>query len=178
MSQPATTLQPFNFKRWIDEHRHLLKPPVGNKQVFTDSEFIIMVVGGPNSRKDFHVDPGEEFFYQLEGSITLATIQDGKRVDLTIGEGDIFLLPPNMPHSPRRPANTVGLVIERVRRAGERDGFQWYCEECGHKLHEEFIHVSNIVTQLPPLFQRFYGDESKRKCPKCGARFPAPVKPK
>ena len=123
-------LKAFNFKRWIDEHRHLLKPPVGNKQVFTDSEFIIMVVGGPNSRKDFHVDPGEEFFYQLEGGITLATMQDGKRVDIAIGEGEIFLLPPNLPHSPRRPANTVGLVIERTRRAGERDGFQWYCENC------------------------------------------------
>ncbi len=109
-------LRAFNFKRWINEHRHLLKPPVGNKQVFTDSEFIIMVVGGPNSRRDFHVDPGEEFFYQLEGGITLATVQDGKRVDVHINEGEIFLLPPNMPHSPRRPAHTIGLVIERKRR--------------------------------------------------------------
>jgi 3-hydroxyanthranilate 3,4-dioxygenase len=129
-------LEPFNLRRWIDDNRHLLKPPVGNKQVYTDSEFIVMVVGGPNSRKDFHVDPGEEFFYQLEGAITLATMQDGRRVDLEIREGDIFLLPPNMPHSPRRPADTVGLVIERVRRAGERDGFQWYCESCHTKLYE------------------------------------------
>ena len=105
-------LRAFNFKRWIDEHRHLLKPPVGNKQVFVDSEFIIMVVGGPNARRDFHVDPGEEFFYQLEGGITLATVQDGKRVDVSIGDGEIFLLPPNMPHSPRRGANTIGLVID------------------------------------------------------------------
>ena len=141
-SEPMRELKAFNFKRWIDEHRHLLKPPVGNKQVFTDSEFIIMVVGGPNSRKDFHVDPGEEFFYQLEGGITLATMQDGKRVDVPIGEGEIFLLPPNMPHSPRRPANTVGLVIERTRRAGERDGFQWYCENCDHKLYEEFVEIT------------------------------------
>ncbi len=112
---------------------------MGNKLVFTDSEFIIMVVGGPNSRRDFHVDPGEEFFYQLEGGITLATVQDGKRVDVAIGEGEIFLLPPNMPHSPRRPANTVGLVIERTRRPGELDGFQWYCENCGTRLYEEFV---------------------------------------
>jgi 3-hydroxyanthranilate 3,4-dioxygenase len=142
-------LKPFNFRRWIDEHRHLLKPPVGNKLVFTDSEFIIMVVGGPNSRKDFHVDPGEEFFYQLEGGITLATVQDGKRVDIPINEGEIFLLPPNMPHSPRRPANTVGLVIERTRRPGERDGFQWYCESCGHKLYEEFAETVPEPTAAP-----------------------------
>src|SRR3954471_16514308 len=118
-------LKAFNFKRWIDEHRHLLKPPVGNKQVFTDSEFIIMVVGGPNSRKDFHVDPGEEFFYQLEGDMVLKTVQHGAHVDVPIRAGDIFLLPPNVPHSPRRPANTVGLVIERTRKADEMEGFIW-----------------------------------------------------
>ncbi len=111
-------LRAFNFRKWIDENRHLLKPPVGNKQVFRDSEFIIMVVGGPNSRKDFHVDPGEEFFYQLEGDMLLKTVQDGKMVDVPIREGEILLLPPNVPHSPRRFANTVGLVIERQRQAG------------------------------------------------------------
>ena len=163
------TLKAFNFRRWIDEHRHLLKPPVGNKQVFTDSEFIIMVVGGPNSRKDFHVDPGEEFFYQLEGGITLATMQDGKRVDIPIGEGEIFLLPPNLPHSPRRPANTVGLVIERTRRAGERDGFQWYCENCDALVHEVELQVTDIVEDLPPVFTAFYQDEKARTCANCGA---------
>ena len=141
---------------------------MGNKQVFTDSEFIIMVVGGPNARRDFHVDPGEEFFYQLEGGITLATVQDGKRVDVPIGEGEIFLLPPDMPHSPRRPANTVGLVIERTRRPGELDGFQWYCENCGTKLYEEFIEVTNIETQLPPVFDRFFGSIAHRTCSQCG----------
>ncbi len=126
-------LKAFNFKRWIDEHRHLLKPPVGNKLVFTDSEFIIMVVGGPNARRDFHVDPGEEFFYQLEGGITLATVQEGKRVDIAIGEGEIFLLPPDMPHSPRRPANTVGLVIERTRRAGRARRLSVVLRELRHE---------------------------------------------
>jgi 3-hydroxyanthranilate 3,4-dioxygenase len=169
-------LKAFNFKRWIDEHRHLLKPPVGNKQVFTDSEFIIMVVGGPNSRKDFHVDPGEEFFYQLEGGITLKTIQDGKSVDVPIGEGEIFLLPANLPHSPRRPANTVGLVIERVRRPGEKDGFQWYCENCDTKLYEEFVEITNIETQLPPVFDRFFGDPAHLKCKQCGTVMETPKK--
>jgi 3-hydroxyanthranilate 3,4-dioxygenase len=168
-------LKAFHFQRWIDEHRHLLKPPVGNKLVFTDSEFIIMVVGGPNSRKDFHVDPGEEFFYQLEGGITLATVQDGKRVDVAIDEGEIFLLPANLPHSPRRPAHTVGLVIERTRRAGELDGFQWYCENCGHKLYEEFIAVTDIETQLPPVFDRFFGSRTRRTCGHCGTVMEEPA---
>ena len=151
-------LKAFNFKRWIDEHRHLLKPPVGNKLVFTDSEFIIMVVGGPNARRDFHVDPGEEFFYQLEGGITLATVQDGKRVDVPIGEGEIFLLPPNMPHSPRRPANTVGLVIERTRRPGELDGFQWYCENCGTQavrgIRRSHEHRNPAAAGVRPLLRQ------------------------
>ena len=169
-------LKAFNFKRWIDEHRNLLKPPVGNKLVFTDSEFIIMVVGGPNARRDFHVDPSEEFFYQLEGGITLATMQDGKRVDIPIGEGEIFLAPPNLPHSPRRPANTVGLVIERTRRAGERDGFQWYCESCGHKLYEAFAEITDIETQLPPIFERFFNSTANRTCKHCGSVLERPPK--
>ena len=115
-------LKPFNFREWIDQNRHLLKPPVGNKVVFEHSDFIIMAVGGPNSRKDFHDDPGDEFFYQLEGDMLLKTIQDGRPVDVTIREGDFFLLPGHVHHSPQRFPNTVGLVIERQRRPGERDG--------------------------------------------------------
>jgi len=161
-------LKAFNFRGWIDQNRHLLKPPVGNKQVFRDSEFIIMVVGGPNSRKDFHVDPGPEFFYQLEGDILLKTVQDGKHVDVPIREGEILLLPPNVPHSPRRFADTVGLVIERERRPGELDGFQWYCERCNHLLYEEFAHISDIEKQLPPIFEHFFGSPANRTCAQCG----------
>ena len=162
-------LKAFNFRRWIDEHRHLLKPPVGNKRVFRDSEFIIMVVGGPNARKDYHVDPGEEFFYQLEGDMLLKTMQDGRPVDVPIREGEILLLPPGIPHSPQRSANTVGLVIERERRPGELDGFQWYCESCGNLLYEEFMELTDIETQMPPLFERFYASAERRKCRRCGS---------
>lgn len=164
---------PLNFKKWIDDNREAFKPPVGNKMVWQDSDFMIMVVGS-NTRKDYHVNEGEEFFYQVEGDMTLRVVDDGKVVDIPIKQGDIYLLPPKVPHSPQRPLNTVGLVIEKKRLPGQMDGFQWYCEECGKKLHEEFIALTNIVTQLPPLFQKFYGDESKRKCT-CGARFPDPV---
>lgn len=166
-------LLPFNLHGWVAEHRHLLQPPVCNQQVFEDAEFIIMVVGGPNSRDDYHYDEGEEFFYQLEGDMRLRTIQDGRRIDITIAEGDILLLPPRVPHSPQRFADTVGLVVERKRREGELDGFLWYCDNCDNLLYEEYLHVSDIVTQLPPVFDRFYDSLGNRTCDSCGAVKPA-----
>lgn len=167
-------LQAFNLQRWIDQHREVLKPPVGNKRVFADGDFIIMVVGGPNSRQDYHVDPGQEFFYQLEGDIVLRTIQDGRPVALPIRQGEVFLLPPKMPHSPQRPAATVGLVVERQRRPGERDGFQWYCDRCGKLLHEEFIELTDIEKQLAPVFERFYASQGLRTCSRCGGVLERP----
>lgn len=159
-----------NLKRWIDDNRHLLKPPVGNKVVWKDREFIIMVVGGPNTRTDYHINGGEEFFYQLEGDMVLKVIEDGKPVDLTIREGEIFLLPPDVPHSPRRPAGTVGLVIERRRSSDELDGLAWYCESCGEKLYEERFHLHDIETQFPPVFDRFYNNAEHSTCNACGTR--------
>jgi 3-hydroxyanthranilate 3,4-dioxygenase len=157
----------FNFKKWIDENRHLLKPPVGNKVVWKDHEFIVMVVGGPNSRTDFHVNQSEEFFYQLEGNMTLKTIKDGKFHDVRITEGDIFLLNANTPHSPQREAGSIGLVIERRRRENEMDALQWYCEKCGTKLYEEVFKLTNIETQFPAVFERYYNSEHT-KCKSCG----------
>ena len=170
----ASLSLPINFKRWIEEHRHLLKPPVGNKVVYEDTEFIIMVVGGPNTRKDYHIDEGEEFFYQIEGDITLKVMDNGKPRDIDIREGEIFLLPPKVPHSPQRPANTVGLVIERRRREGEMDGFQWYFDKCNTKLYEEFFQLTDIVAQLPPVFDRFWNSEKNRTCNQCGAVIEKP----
>jgi 3-hydroxyanthranilate 3,4-dioxygenase len=162
------TLQAFNLRQWIDANRALLKPPVGNKRVFRDGDFIIMVVGGPNARKDYHVDPGEEFFYQLEGDMVLRTIQEGHPVEVPIRAGEVLLIPPHLPHSPQRPANSVGLVIERVRKSGELDGFQWYCEQCGERLYEEFFELTDIERQFPPLFERFFDNAQRRTCRRCG----------
>lgn len=167
---------PFNLKKWIDEHRDLLKPPVGNQCVYKDAEnFIVMVVGGPNSRKDYHYNESEELYYQVEGNIVLKIIDDGVPKDILINEGDMFLLPPKTPHSPQRGPNTVGLVIEKVR-ATEEDGFLWYCENCGNKLYEEYKVITDIVKQLPPVMEAFYKDEHKRTCSKCGAVMAPPVK--
>ena len=159
---------PINFKNWIEENRHLLKPPVGNSVVYEEGDFMIMVVGGPNSRKDYHVDPVEEFFYQLEGNMLLKIMDEGQPVNVPIKEGEIFLLPKNVPHSPQRYENTVGLVVEYQREEGALDAFQWYCDECNEMLHEVTLDLENIVTQLPPLFDAYWNNMDARTCESCG----------
>lgn len=163
---------PFNLMDWIERNREQLKPPVCNKQMFAGSEFIVQVVGGPNSRTDYHHDEGPELFYQVEGDMLLKTMQDGRAVDIPIREGEVFLLPPRVPHSPQRFADTVGIVVERRRAPHEKDGFMWFCPSCGNKLHEEFLHVSDIVEDLPPVFERFNSDAQARTCDRCGTVAP------
>ena len=158
---------PFNLKEWINENREFLKPPVCNKVLYRDTEFIIMVVGGPNKRKDYHIDKGEEFFYQIKGKMVLNLMESGRLKEIQINEGEIFLLPPLIPHSPQRFKNTVGLVIERKRKTDELDGFQWYCDSCNNLLFETFIQLEDIVKQLPPLFESFWENKEKRTCSKC-----------
>ena len=165
---------PFDVARWIERNRAQLRPPVGNKLLFQNSEFIVMAVGGPNDRKDYHHDPGEEIFYQVDGDIVLKTRQDGRIVDVPIRRGEIFLLPAEVPHSPQRPAGTVGIVVERRRSPLELDGFSWYCERCGACLHLERVAVGDIETQLPLIFSRFYSNLQLRTCRSCGAVMQAP----
>jgi 3-hydroxyanthranilate 3,4-dioxygenase len=173
---PGTS--PLNLMNWINENREQLRPPVGNKLVWPDTEFNIMIVGGPNTRKDYHVDPGEEFFYQLEGDMVLKVIEDGKPRDIPIREGEIYLLPPLVPHSPQRFPNTVGLVVERRRRPDERDHLRWYCEACHEILYDESFHCTDLGTQLKPVIEKFHGDEGLRTCKHCGAVMQVPSSPK
>ena len=167
----------FSFKKWIDENRHLLKPPVGNQVVYKpNQDFIVMVVGGPNARKDYHFNETEEFFYQLEGDVQVKIMEDGKPRVIDIREGDIFLLPARTPHSPQRGPNTVGLVMEVQRREGMKDRFQWYCEKCNHLLHETILDLKDIVKELPIVMDAFYASEDLRTCNKCGAVMEPPKK--
>ena len=169
----------FNLNKWIEDNRHLLKPPVGNKVIYTESEsFVVMIVGGPNSRKDFHYNESEELFYQLQGDIIVKVVEDGKVQDIHIKEGDIFLLPSKTPHSPQRGANTVGLVVEKMREDVEIDSCMWFCENCSNKLYEEEFKLTDIVTQLPIIMNNFYNDIDKRTCKKCGVVMepPMPIK--
>lgn len=165
---------PLNFSKWIEDHRHEFKPPVGNRVIWRDADFICMVVGGPNQRTDYHYDEGPEFFYQIEGDMVLKIMDDGVPRDIRIGEGEVFLLPPQVPHSPQRFDGTVGLVIERKRIDGEMDGLLWYCETCSHLLYEEYFVLTDIESQFHAVFERFYEDTEKRTCSNCGHLNPAP----
>ena len=168
------SLTAFNLQRWIDDHREQLRPPVCNQQVFEENDFIVMIVGGPNARKDYHVDEGPELFYMVEGDMLLKVVVDGEQQNIPIREGEMLLLPPRVPHSPQRFADTVGLVVERARLPHELDGFMWFCEQCSNKLYEEFVYVDDIVGQLPPIFERFWESEKNRTCTQCGAIMSRP----
>ena len=161
--------RPFNLTQWIEENRHLLKPPVANKNLYPEgTDYIVMIVGGPNARKDYHYNETEELFYQIEGEINVRIQEDGKAVDIPIRAGEMFLLPPNTPHSPMRPEGTVGLVIERKRKPEHTDGLLWFCDACNTKLHESYFHLENIEKDFLPRFKDYYADEKKRTCPNCG----------
>jgi 3-hydroxyanthranilate 3,4-dioxygenase len=162
--------RPFNLNKWIEDNRDLLKPPVGNKNLYVNAgDFIVMIVGGPNSRKDYHFNDSEELFYQLQGDINVRIQEDGKAVDIPIKEGEMFLLPGNIPHSPMRGANTVGLVIELVRTGRDmQDGLMWFCDNCNNKLHETFFPLTDIEKDFLPRFREFYASEQLRTCSNCG----------
>jgi 3-hydroxyanthranilate 3,4-dioxygenase len=164
----------FNFDAWIAEHEHLLKPPVNNKQMWEPmGDFIVQIVGGPNQRTDFHLDPYEEWFYQYKGNmhVNLMTEDGVQRVD--IREGDMWMLPRNTYHSPQRPeAGSIGVVIERIREEGTLENFAWFCHECDHKVHEVQLQVRDIVEDLPPVFTEFYNSDEGRTCANCGAKHP------
>jgi 3-hydroxyanthranilate 3,4-dioxygenase len=168
-------LNAFNLQGWIDAHRHLLKPPVGNKCI-VDADYILMVVGGPNERTDYHYEDGPEFFYQIEGEMVLRVQEDGRIRDIPIAAGEMFYLPPHIPHSPQRSAGSVGLVIERKRLAHEQDALMWFCESCNGKLYEEFFHLVDIENQFHGVFERFYGSTAHRTCTGCRHVNPAPVR--
>ena len=168
-------LNAFNLQQWIDEHRHLLKPPVGNKCI-VDGDFIVMVVGGPNARTDYHFEDGPEWFYQLEGEMLLKLQVDGKVVDVPIHAGEMFYLPPHIAHSPQRMPDSIGLVIERKRLPNEQDALMWFCENCNEKLFEQFFHLENIETQFSVVFATFYSSKILRTCNNCGVVHALPEK--
>ncbi len=162
---------PFELNAWIEQNQASLRPPVGNKLLFGNGDLIVMAVGGPNARKDFHHDPGPEFFYQVRGDMNLRVFEDGRPIDIPIRQGEIFMLPAEIPHSPQRAADTVGLVIERRRRAGELDGFSWYCESCARLLDEVRVPVENLETELPQVLADFFADSARSTCRHCGTRM-------
>lgn len=168
---------PMAFASWLGQNSSLLQPPVNNYCLFSGNDMVLMVVGGPNSRNDYHINETEEWFYQLKGAMCLKVVEkdaEGNESfkDVVINEGDMFLLPGNTPHNPCRFADTVGLVMERVRPAGSLDRLRWYCKKGGHArptaIREEVFHCTDLGTQLKPLINNWRENESLRKCPECG----------
>ena len=162
--------KPFNLDKWINENRHLLKPPVGNKNIYIDSDdYIVMIVAGPNARKDYHYNETEELFYQLEGDIKVIIQEDGVRKEMTMTQGDMYLNPAKIPHSPVRSEGSIGLVVERKRAGkGFTDGLLWHCDHCNHKLHEVYFELHDIEKDFLPHFKHFYNSKTLRTCGKCG----------
>lgn len=162
--------KPFNLNEWLTSNRHLLKPPVANKNLYLESEdYIVMLVAGPNARKDYHYNETEELFYQLEGNITVFIQENGEKKAMELGPGDMYLHPAKIPHSPLRNPDSIGLVIERKRAGkGYKDGLLWFCDTCNHKLHEVYFELQNIETDFLTHFEDFYSSEEKRTCNKCG----------
>lgn len=166
-----TPLAPLHLHSWIAEHRHLLKPPVGNACIW-NSDFLVMVVGGPNQRSDYHINPCEELFYQLEGDIVLRVMDEGRPRDIPIKQGEIFLLPARMPHSPQRPAHTVGLVIEQPRSSREDHHLRWFCPNCGAVVHDVAFPPVDIGQQIKAALEEFNRREDLRTCKACQAVHP------
>jgi 3-hydroxyanthranilate 3,4-dioxygenase len=161
--------KPFNLHQWIEENRELLKPPIGNKNLYVESgDYIIMIVGGPNERKDYHYNETEELFYQIKGDIKVKVQIDGKVDEIPINEGEIFLLPAKIPHSPVRSDQSVGLVIERKRDKNEKDGLMWFSDKANKLLYEEYFHLTNVEKDFFPVFKRFYSSKKLRTCPETG----------
>jgi len=170
--------KPFNLNSWIEQNRELLKPPVGNKNLYKESgDYIVMVVGGPNARKDYHYNETEELFYQLEGKIKVHVQENGQKQTMELGPGDMYLHPGKVPHSPVREAGSIGLVIER-KRSGEqgKDGLLWFCDNCNNKLYEVYFPLNDIENDFLKHFKNFYGSEELRTCEKCGTKMPVDPK--
>ncbi len=163
---------PFDLMQWIEENREHLKPPVANRQFYNDAkDVIVFVSGGPNARNDYHVNTTEELYFQLQGDIVVGVRDpDGTNPrDVPIKEGQMFLLPRDMPHQPRRPANTIGLIVEFPRPKGDDDRIQWYCSNCDKLVHEVCWRLKRIDKDLGEIMTAFWdGDDSKKTCKSCG----------
>ena len=165
---------PMNFEGWIDAHRHRLQPPVGNQQIWQSESLICTVVGGPNQRTDFHDDPLEEYFHQTHGNASLIVLDRGKFERVHLKQGDIFLLPAHVRHSPQRPEpGSLCTVVEIARPQGMLDAFEWYCAHCAGLVKRIEVQLSSIVEDLPKTYQKFYeSSDAERTCPNCGSVHP------
>ena len=171
----ASVLPPINLKKWVETHRAELKPPVGNKYLYKGEDFFVMVICGPNARNDFHQTASEEYFYQVKGDVVVRIREGDRIVDYTIHEGETFFIPPNVPHSPQRGPNTIGVVVERNRPAGETEHMQFYCEKCHELVYDKEFDCKDIVEHFAQAMEEFWADAKLSTCAHCGTRVKKPA---
>lgn len=177
MDTVTRTMPAIDLMKWIETHRDEMKPPVGNKYLYDGKDFFVMIIAGPNARNDFHQTASEEFFYQIKGDITVRIREDGKINDHVVKEGETFFIPSNVPHSPQRPAGTLGMVVERTRPPGETEHQLFYCEKCGELVHDSVFDLKDIVVHFRDMMENFWSNDELRTCKKCGTRVEKPVAP-
>ncbi|XP_067681901.1 3-hydroxyanthranilate 3,4-dioxygenase-like [Haliotis asinina] len=152
--------------KWLEENKQFFLPPVCNKMMHKDGQLKVFYVGGPNQRKDYHIEEGEELFYMLKGDMCLKVVEKGVHRDVHIRQGEIFLLPGRIAHSPQRQENTVGLVIERERFQEEKDGLRYYVEDEGkptlQSLYEQWFYCEDLGTQLGPVIKAYFASEQHK----------------
>src|SRR5436190_12953461 len=175
-----TTVQPpIDLENWIEENRGKFKPPVSNRYLYDGRDFFVMVIKGPNARNDFHLVDSEEYFYQLKGDIKVRIREGDRIVDHIVRQGETFFIPPNVPHSPQRPPDTIGVVVERRRPPGEKEHVIFYCENCGALVQDIHFDCADIVEHFSQAMLDFWNDDARRTCKKCGKKVekPEPMKP-
>ena len=163
---------PFNLMKWIEDHKDEFKMPVMNKQFYKEANDVIVFVSmGPNTRNDYHVNPTEELFYQLQGDIAVRVrpLDGSEPHDVVIREGEMWLCPRMVPHRPQRPDGTLGLIVEFPRPEGTTDGLRWYCENDKHLVYEAAFRLQHIDEDLHKIMDEFWnGPEENRTCKECG----------
>lgn len=169
---------PINIQRWIEENKHLMKPPVANKYLYDGQDFFVMIIVGPNARNDFHVTRSEEFFHQLKGNIVVRVREESGIRDIPLREGETLFIPGGVPHSPVRGPNTIGLVVERRRPAGETEHLVFYCEKCHELVKDLEFDCKDIVVHFRQAMEDFWADPKLSTCKRCGTRVTKPVPPR
>ncbi len=170
----GSVMAAFNLLGWVGENAAHFKPPVGNKYLYSGRDFFVMVIKGPNARNDFHQVDSEEFFIQLKGDVAVKTIEDGVVKTHAIREGEVFFIPPNVPHSPQRGPDTLGLVVERRRPQGEPEHLIFFCEKCNTLVYDKVFDCRDIVQHFAQAMEEFWADPVLSTCRCCGHRITKP----
>ncbi|MBF8184504.1 3-hydroxyanthranilate 3,4-dioxygenase [Nonomuraea sp. K274] len=145
------------------------------KSLYPDSQYEVVLVRGPNQRNDFHVEPYDELFIQLEGTIRVDTREEGAGPHRQlVRAGELYVVPAGVAHSPLRPAGTWGLVVEIRRKPGDVEHVEWYCDRCDALIERVSMESSEMIASLGPLLDEFQASEKRRTCRKCGSVLPQP----